>query len=176
MSAIQVKRRNSGTNAAPASLKSGEIAYNAVGDVLYVGKGDDGAGNATVIQEVAGRGFFAMLASPAFTGAPTAPTAGSGANTNQIATTAFVKLALDALINAAPGALDTLKELADAIGDDANYAATVSANLAAKAPLISPALTGTPTAPTAATNTNTNQVATTAFAQALFASVDGGTF
>jgi hypothetical protein len=67
------------------------------------------------------------------------------------------------LINGAPGALDTLNELAAALGNDANFAATVTNQLALKAPLASPVLTGTPTAPTAAADTNTSQLATTAF-------------
>ena len=105
----------------------------------------------------------APLASPALTGTPTAPTAVSGTNTTQVATTAFVQSAVSSLINGAPGALDTLDELAAALGDDANFASTVTNSLATKAPLASPALTGTPTAPTAAADTNTTQVATTAF-------------
>ena len=108
-------------------------------------------------------GLKADLASPALTGTPTAPTAVAGTNTTQVATTAFVKTAVDNVIAAAPGALDTLDELAAALGDDANYAATVTTALAAKAPLASPALTGTPTSPTATADTNTTQVATTAF-------------
>lgn len=75
----------------------------------------------------------APLASPAFTGTPTAPTAAPGTNTTQVATAAFVQAAVAALVNAAPGALDTLKELADALGDDANFAATVTTALAGKA-------------------------------------------
>jgi hypothetical protein len=77
----------------------------------------------------------ANLASPALTGTPTTPTAAPGTNTGQIASTAFVAAAVAALIAAAPGALDTLKELADAIGDDSNFAATVSTALAGKQPL-----------------------------------------
>jgi hypothetical protein len=74
----------------------------------------------------------AGLASPAFTGTPTAPTAAPGTDTAQLATTAFVKAALDALIGGAPGALDTLNELAEAIGDDADYAASMVAALSGK--------------------------------------------
>ena len=74
--------------------------------------------------------------------------------------------AVAGVIDAAPAALDTLNELAAALGDDANYASTVTSALALKAPLASPALTGTPTAPTAAAATNTTQVATTAFVTA----------
>lgn len=76
----------------------------------------------------------APLDSPALTGVPTAPTAAGGTNTTQIATTAFVKAALDALIASAPGALDTLDELAAALGDDANFAATITTALAGKVP------------------------------------------
>jgi len=111
----------------------------------------------------------AALASPAFTGTPTAPTAAGGTNTTQIATTAFVQAAIAALVSGAPGALDTLNELAAALGNDANFAATVTNALALKAPLASPAFTGTPTAPTAAGGTNNTQIATTAFVQAAIA-------
>lgn len=78
---------------------------------------------------------FAPLASPAFTGTPEAPTADPGTNTPQIATTAFVSAAVANLISSAPGALDTLAELAAALGDDENFAATITAALADKQPL-----------------------------------------
>ena len=74
----------------------------------------------------------APLASPALTGTPTVPTAGKGTNNGQIASTAFVAQAIAALVNSAPGALDTLQELAAALGNDANFAATVTNALAGK--------------------------------------------
>jgi len=74
----------------------------------------------------------APLASPALTGTPTAPTAGKGTNNGQIASTAFVAQAIAALVNSAPGALDTLQELAAALGNDANFATTVTNALAGK--------------------------------------------
>jgi hypothetical protein len=77
----------------------------------------------------------APLNSPAFTGTPTAPTQTAGNNTTRVATTAFVATALNNLVNAAPGALDTLKELADAINDDQNFAATMTTALAGKVPV-----------------------------------------
>ena len=70
--------------------------------------------------------------SPALTGTPTAPTAAAGTNTTQIATTAFVKTAMDNVIDGAPGALDIWNELSAALGDDANYAATITTALAGK--------------------------------------------
>ncbi len=89
----------------------------------------------------------ANLASPALTGTPSAPTAAAGNNTTQIATTEFVTGAVADLIASAPGALNTLDELAAALGDDANFATTVTNSLAAKAPLASPTFTGTVTLP-----------------------------
>jgi hypothetical protein len=74
-----------------------------------------------------------------------------------------VNAAISNVVNSAPAALDTLNELATALGDDANFAATMTTNLSTKAPLDSPGLTGIPTAPTAAADTSTTQVATTSF-------------
>ncbi len=75
---------------------------------------------------------YAPLASPALTGVPTAPTAAANTNTTQIATTAYVQTEIADLIASAPGALDTLDELAAALGDDANFATTVTNSLAGK--------------------------------------------
>jgi len=74
----------------------------------------------------------APLASPALTGTPTAPTATAGTNTTQVATTAFVQTAVTNLIDSSPAALDTLNELAAALGDDPNFATTVSTSLGLK--------------------------------------------
>ncbi|ELS8099710.1 TPA: phage tail protein [Escherichia coli] len=77
----------------------------------------------------------APLASPDLTGMPTAPTAAQTTNNNQIATTAFVKAALAGLVGASPAALDTLNELAAALGNDPNFATTMTNALAGKQPL-----------------------------------------
>ena len=89
---------------------------------------------------------YAPLASPALTGTPTAPTATAGTATTQVATTAFVGTAVSNLVASSPAALDTLNELATALGNDASFSTTITNALAAKAPLASPALTGTATA------------------------------
>jgi len=233
---IQLKRRVSGVAGAPAVLKSGELAHNEVDNTVYVGKGDDGSGNATSIVPVAGSGGFlalvgtqtvsgaktfstapkssqdasggtdlvrksqvdsllsakAPLVSPTFTGSPTAPTAVTGTDSTQIATTAFVNQAI-----AGFGAGDMAKSTYDTDNDGKVDAAEVAdaapwagitgkptsftpsshshsiaqitglqTALDAKAPLASPALTGSPTAPTATAGTNTTQIATTAFVAA----------
>ena len=112
----------------------------------------------------------ADLESPTFTGTPMAPTPAQGNNTTQVATTAFVATAvaaaIEALMGAAPDALNTLQELATALGNDENFATTVTNEIAKKANIASPTFTGTPKAPTAAAGTNTTQIATTAFVTA----------
>ncbi|WP_395279149.1 phage tail protein [Enterobacter bugandensis] len=77
-------------------------------------------------------GLKAPLANPALTGTPTAPTAAQTANNTQIANTAFVKSAIAALVGSTPAALDTLNELAAALGNDPNFATTMTNALAGK--------------------------------------------
>ena len=100
---------------------------------------EDGSGNAAVTFPRAG---FAGLASPPFTGAPAAPRASTGTNTTQIATTAFVQGEVTALVDSAPSTLNTLNELAAALGDDANFSTTVTNSIATKLPLAGGTMTG----------------------------------
>lgn len=89
------------------------------------------------------------------------------ADTSLLATKAYAdnaaSTAAAAIVDAAPSTLNTLNELAAAINDDASFASTVTTALGTKAPLASPTFTGVPVAPTAALNTDTTQIATTAF-------------
>ena len=87
----------------------------------------------------------APLASPALTGTPTAPTAAAATDTTQIATTAFVRAEVAALVNSAGSTLDTLGEIATALGNDANLSTTLTTSIGLKAPLASPTFTGTVT-------------------------------
>ncbi|KDF52533.1 hypothetical protein AF35_03090 [Enterobacter roggenkampii CHS 79] len=116
---------------------------------------------------------YAPKDSPTLTGTPKAPTAAAGNNSVQIANTAFVQAAILALIGGAPATLNTLKEIAAAINNDPNFSTTINNALALKAPLASPALTGTPTAPTAAQTVNNTQIATTAFVKSAVAGLVG---
>ena len=130
---IQLKRRVSGVAGAPAALKSGELAHNEVDATLYVGKGDDGAGNATSIVPVAGSGgFLALVGTQTIAGAKTFST--------------VPKSSQDA-----SGGTDLVRK------------SQVDSLLLAKAPLASPTFTGSPTAPTAVAGTDSTQIATTAF-------------
>ena len=92
---------------------------------------------------------YAPLASAALTGTPTAPTAAAATNTTQIATTEFVRAEVTALVNSAAGTLDTLGEIATALGNDANLSTTLTTSIGLKAPLASPTFTGTVTLPAA---------------------------
>jgi len=113
---IRIKRRVSGNAGAPAALKSAELAHNEVDNTLYIGKGDDGAGNATTIVPIGGSGAFADLSSTQNVG---------GAKTFSL----VPKSSQDA-----SGGTDLVRK------------SQVDTLLVAKAPLLSPALSGTPTA------------------------------
>lgn len=197
---IRIKRRVSGGVGAPSALKSGELAHNEVDNILYVGKGDDGSGNATSIVALAGSGQYvdlinaqtiggqktftlaprssadavgatdlvrksqhdlkADINAPTFTGIPAAPTPAADTNTTQLATTAFV-------IGQA-GSASPLMNGTAAVGTSLRFARQdhVHPTDTSRAPLASPAFSGTPTAPTPANGTNTTQLATTAFVMA----------
>ncbi len=93
-----------------------------------------------------GDGVAAWTALPYMAGAahqhPIGDVTGLQAALDGKATPADVTAAVAAVVDAAPGTLDTLNELAAALGDDANFASTVTTALAAKAPLASPTFTG----------------------------------
>ena len=194
---IRIKRRLAGGSAgAPASLATGELAWNQQDNILYGGFGDSGGGVASSIVVLGGTGAFALLASPTFTGTPAAPTAAVDTNTTQLATTAYVvgqgyaKLASPTFTGtplAPTAAANTnttqIATTAFVLGQANSTAGTIAMNGSqaagtsnlyaradhvhpsdtAKANLASPTFTGTPAAPTAAVDTNTTQLATTAF-------------
>jgi hypothetical protein len=87
------------------------------------------------------------IASPTFTGIPAAPTANVATNTTQIATTAFVRAEVAALVGAAPATLDTLAEIATSLANNATLSTTLTDAIALRAPLASPTFTGTVTLP-----------------------------
>jgi hypothetical protein len=152
---IQLKRRLAGNAGAPAALRSGEVAHNEVDDTLYVGKGDDGAGNATAVIPLAGKGAFVDLAgTQSIVGPKTFTTPPKSTEDATGATDLVRKSQLDAGI-AGRAALSHAHAIGEVTG--------LQAALDAKVGLASPALTGTPTATTAAADTNSTQLATTAF-------------
>lgn len=85
-----------------------------------------------LLSESNAANIYAPLISASLTGTPFAPTAASGTNTQQIATTEFVRTEISGLVNSAPSTLDTLNELALALGSDANFASSTASVLANK--------------------------------------------
>ena len=81
----------------------------------------------------------------------TGTTQSAGDNSTKIATTAFVETAISNLIDSSPGALNTLNELAAAIGDDANFSTTITNSIATKLSLSGGTMTG-------AINLNSNNI------------------
>jgi predicted secreted acid phosphatase len=133
------------------TLPTGTVTSTMIADGTIV-DGDINASAAIAQSKISGLtsdlALKAPLASPALTGTPTAPTATAGTNTTQVATTAFVGTAVANLVASAPSALDTLNELATALGNDASFSTTVTNSIATKAPIASPTFTGTATIPT----------------------------
>lgn len=121
---------------------------------------------ANAITTAAAAATYAPLVSPTLTGTPTSTTAAADTNTTQIATTAFVV--------GQAGSATPLVDGTAAVGTSLRYARQDHRHGTdtSRAALASPTFTGTPAAPTAATGTNTTQIATTAFVQQEIATVD----
>jgi hypothetical protein len=88
--------------------------------------------SSTYLTSASAASTYAALASPSLTGVPLAPTATAGTNNTQIATTAFVGTAVSNLVASAPDALNTLNELATALGNDASFSTTVTTSIGGK--------------------------------------------
>ena len=155
-------------------IETAATADQTAAEILTAIKTVDGAASGLDADLLDGQhgAYYAPIDSPALTGNPTATTQTAGNNSTRIATTAYADAAVAAIVGSAPSTLNTLQELGDALGDDANYAASTATALGTKAPLASAALTGTPTAPTASASTNTTQLATTAFVTTAVGNVD----
>lgn len=163
---LRLKRRVSGNAGAPASLLSGELAWNQADSTIYGGKGDDGSGIATSVVPVAGDGAFITLSSAqTIGGVKTFSVVPKSAQDGTASTDLVRKSQLDTALSGKANTSHT-HAVADVSG--------LQAALDLKAPLASPALTGTPTAPTALSGTSTTQIATTAFVQTAIASFGAG--
>ena len=136
-------------NRYPLVLNGSTIEELQDGDSLV---GVSAAGNATNADNLkVGTNYVATsigadantIAARTSTGLLYAATPAQTSNDTTLATTSYVKTAIANLVDSAPGALDTLNELAAALGDDANFSTTVANALGTKAPVNSPTFTGT---------------------------------
>lgn len=145
---VRLKRRVSGNAGAPATLLNGEVAVNEVDNVVWYGKGLGQDGNATAVIAIAGDGVFATKTwvnsaitsvdvSSQLSNYLTSATAAStyltqSAAASTYATPSYVASQITAIVGAAPQTLDTLRELADALGSDASFSTTVTTSIAGK--------------------------------------------
>lgn len=146
---LRLKRRVSGNAGAPATLLNGEVAYNEVSDQLWYGKGLGQDGNATSVICIGGEGTYAtkshvsaavaavdvssQLANYLTTATAASTYLSQATAASTYATQSYVATQISDVIGAAPTALNTLKELADALGSDASFSATVTTSLGTKA-------------------------------------------
>ena len=98
-------------------------------------------------ERISSAGVITGSLSGSLASATTATTQSASDNSTKIATTAYTDAAITALVDSSPGALNTLNELAAALGDDANFSTTVTNSIATKLPLAGGTLTGNLTAP-----------------------------
>lgn len=183
---VRIKRRASGSPGAPTSLENAELAFNEVDDVLYYGKGTGGAGgSATAIEAIGGKGAFVARSGDQTVGGektfsvspkvPT-PTANDHAVNKAYADSLAPNILAGDGVTVTPGtgnvtiAADLATVASPMNGTAAPGTSTkvarqdhVHPSDTSRAPLASPAFSGTPTAPTAAAGTNNTQIATTAY-------------
>ena len=103
----------------------------------------DNSANVTMPQSLTVSGTLTAALTGSLASATTATTQSASDNSTKVATTAYVTTAIANLVDSAPSALDTLNELAAALGDDANFSTTVTNSIATKAPLDSPVFSST---------------------------------
>lgn len=189
-STIRIKR--STVSSAPATLQNAELAYSeGGGGTLWVGVGTGGAGgSATSVQAIGGPAYISSQLSGYVSGSSLSTTLGDYVTSSSLTTTlssyatsSSVSTAISNIVNAAPAALDTLKELADALGSDAAFSTTVTNSLAGKLATANNLSELNATASTARTNLGLGTMATQAANNVAITggtidgvTIDGGSF
>lgn len=169
------------TRSESAALRAEKIAAQGLVDASTTGKGivklnntlssesvTEAATPSTVKQLNDELQLKANKHSPNFTGKPTSPKPPKDSNDTSISTTSWVRDAIAELVGSSPETLNTLAELAEALGNDPNFATTITEELAQKQPL-SPLLTAIAAVTTAANKlmyfTGSNKVGLTDFTE-----------
>lgn len=172
---------NAATRSEEAAKRAEEIAAQGLVDASTTGKGivklnntltsesvTEAATPSTVKQLNDELQLKANKHSPNFTGNPTSPKPPKNSNDTSISTTSWVRDAIAELVGSSPETLNTLAELAEALGNDPNFATTITEELAQKQPL-SPLLTAIAAVTTAANKlmyfTGSNKVGLTDFTE-----------
>ena len=172
---------NAATRSEAAAKRAEEIAAQGLVDASTTGKGivklnntltsesvTEAATPSTVKQLNDELQLKANKHSPNFTGNPTSPKPPKDSNDTSISTTSWVRDAIAELVGSSPETLNTLAELAEALGNDPNFATTITEELAQKQPL-SPLLTAIAAVTTAANKlmyfTGSNKVGLTDFTE-----------
>lgn len=172
---------NAATRSEEAAKRAEEIAAQGLVDASTTGKGivklnntltsesvTEAATPSTVKQLNDELQLKANKHSPNFTGNPTSPKPPKDSNDTSISTTSWVRDAIAELVGSSPETLNTLAELAEALGNDPNFATTITEELAQKQPL-SPLLTAIAAVTTAANKlmyfTGSNKVGLTDFTE-----------
>ncbi len=169
----QIASSNPSTDGGSNALSAGDLYFNNSTNELRIYNGSTWQGGVTATGNLAGLGANTFtgnqtinadilvsgtvdgkdISALGITGTTlsngvTATTQAQSDNSTKVSTTAYVRSAVAGLVDSAPGTLDTLNELAAALGDDANYATTTTNTIATKAPINNPSFTGTVTAGT----------------------------
>ena len=122
---------------------NGSTGNVTVAQNLDVGAGVDVTGNITVTGNVDGKDISALgITGTTLDNGVTATTQSASDNSTKVATTAYTDTAISNLVDSSPSTLNTLNELAAALGDDANFSTTVTNSIATKLPLAGGTLTG----------------------------------
>ena len=143
-----------------------ERAQDAIGNNVGTGLSYNDTTGAVSVTANTYDAYGAAAAAQAAAEATAASALTSAISTEVTNRNSAIGTAVSNLVDGAPALLNTLNELADALGDSPDTITNLTTLVGTKAPLASPALTGVPTAPTAAADTSTTQIATTAFAKA----------
>lgn len=126
----------------PTNLLTTNTTQTITGDKEFIGAVTMATGKITTVNATTVNADTVNATSLTVTGSTSVPTANADNNSKTVANTAFVKTAIANLLNGAPSQLDTLQELSAALGNDANFSATVANEIGEKVSKSGDTITG----------------------------------